>query len=261
MVHKSRRALRTILLSVLLGTSALSLCGLLVFHTDALLSELDVGPLGTEADVDVWMERVEAAHGARARWLQQGEVELTTRGSLPFVPVRAMFGLPVTTSEVDLTLTFRPDTHGPYRYAIRHGDQLLSGTSDTRTDRDGLGLMLDSVRHLFEVPWTAPTVPFRRGLGAAPGLEGIFVTWGSDPRPTRSWDQVALWSRGGTVVRMDTTGRDIAPFILARVDFDGAVELGALRLPRTATISRADGEEVVHAWELVAARSLRAPVN
>lgn len=236
-------------------TGSAVLAWLVAFHTDVLLSELEVGPLGAEAVADGWVERVSQIHGSRSAWLAQGEVELTARGELPFLPTRPIFGLPLSASEVELVLAFRPDEHGPYCYTLRYGGEERSGTVDTRGERDGLGLLLDSVRHLFEVPFSSPVVPLRRGLPpAADGLRGIFVTWGSDPHPTQAYDQVALWERAGRLVRMDTTGRDIAPFILARVDYAGEVGLGSLRLPRSAIVRHADGRRVVHQWELLHAR-------
>lgn len=238
---------------VLAGAAALGLLGVgagfAVFRTDLMLSTLAVGPLGTEAEADAWMADVARAHGSREAWLGMGEVTLETHGTLDFPPVRLFFGLPLDVREVDLTLTFRPDTHGPYQYVLHteHGEQ--RGAVDTRQGRDGTGLMLDSVRHLFEVQWTAPTVSFRRGLPERSGLAGIFVTWGADATPTRRWDQVALWSRGGRVVQMDTTGRDVAPFIVARVDLEGQQRLGPLTLPGSARIRDDEGADV-HRWEL-----------
>lgn len=149
---------------------------------------------------------------------------------------------------------FRPDTHGRYRYTLRQDDDVTTGEVDNRHGRGALGFMFDSVRHLFEVPWSASVIPFQRGLEArADGCEGIFLTWGADAKPTPSYDQVAVWSRNGRVVSMDTTGRDVAPFIIARVDFEGEISLGELRLPRSATVVDPKGK-VVHRWELVSVR-------
>ncbi|MCA9526253.1 MAG: hypothetical protein KC549_08135 [Myxococcales bacterium] len=249
-MRKLRRALLALAALAVVGVAA----GLVVFKTDLLLEALPVGPLGDEAAADAWIAEVEGAHGARTDWLAQGEVELHTRGELAFLPVRLLFGLPLSSVDVDLTLRFRPDTHGPYAYTLRLGDAVRHGTADTRRDRDGLGVMLDSVRHLFELPWTPATVPFRRGLPpSADGLRGVFLTWG-DPRPTRQYDQVAAWTRAGRLVRMDTTGRDVAPFVVARVEYAGEVALGGLRLPQTATVVRPGDGSLVHRWELVSAR-------
>ena len=233
----------------------LLLAPVVIFKTDLLLSELDVGALGSERAVDEWVSDVARVHGSRAAWLAQGEVELTTRGHLPFAPLRAMFGTALTDPTVELTLTFRPDTHGPYRYTLRQGDNVRTGQVDNRDGRGALGFMFDSVRHLFEVPWSAPVVPFRRGLApSADGRQGVFLTWGADAQPTRDYDQVALWSREGRVVRMDTTGRDVAPFIVARVDLNGEVRLGDLRLPKSASVVDPKGK-VVHEWELLGVKS------
>lgn len=232
------------------------------WRTDLFLSALDVGPLGTEGEVDAWLERTARVHGSRAAWLEQGEVELTTRGELAFPPLRVMFGTGLADPSVELTLVFRPDTHGPYRYRLRQGDVVESGEVDTREGRDGIGFMLDSVRHLFEIPWSPPTVPFRRGLSTSrDGRDGVFLTWGEDAHATRRYDQVALWSRDGRIERMDTTGRDVAPFIVARVDFEGELMLAQLRLPRSATVTDPKGK-VVHRWELLSVSSTvgrRAP--
>ncbi len=225
----------------------------LVWRSDVLLSALDPGPLGTAEDVQVWTAEVARVHGTRADWLAPGEIELHTRGRLVFAPLRVMFGTAWADPVVDLTLVFRPDTHGPYRYTLRQGESVTSGRVDTRADRDGRGFLLDSVRHLFELPWSVPAVPYRRGLAPRDGLAGVFATWGDDPRPTRAHDQIAVWARNGHVVRLDTTGRDVAPFIVARVDYTGELPFEGLRLPQRAVVRDTKGK-IVHEWELLAVR-------
>jgi hypothetical protein len=234
-------------LVLLLGVAAL-----VVFRTDLLLASLDVGPLGSEADAQHFLDEVGAFHGAPERWASQPAIEMKLRGSVPFTPARLAFGL--EESDVLLTLRFEPGVHGVYDYTLQDGDQTRRGRVDTRQDRDATGLVLDSVRHLFELPFVAASVPYRRGLPSVAGRRRAFFTWGDPPTATSAYDQIVVWHEGGQVVRMDTTGRDIAPFIVARVEWDGRVELGGFVLPRRAAVYN-DGRDgaVVHAWALISA--------
>lgn len=100
----------------------------------------------------------------------------------------------------------------------------------------------------------AASVPYRRGLPSEAGRRRAFFTWGDPPTATSAYDQIVVWHEGGQVVRMDTTGHDITPFIVARVEWDGRVELGGFVLPRRAAVYN-DGRDgaVVHAWALISA--------
>ena len=228
--------------------------GIALFRTELFLASLDVGPFGSEAQADEMVDALREGHGAPEAWRRLGVVELSFRGEIPFIPARLSFG--GTSSNVTLRMRFRTDQHGEYHYWLRDGEDERSGAADTRRGRDGLGLLLDSVRHLFELPLVAREIPLRRGLPAqTDGSKRAFFTWGDSLAPNREVDQVVLSSMHGRLFRMDTTGRDIAPFILARVDFEGEVALRDVRLSRRATIRDPgpDGD-LIHRWELTGAR-------
>ncbi|MCB9685023.1 MAG: hypothetical protein H6738_07630 [Alphaproteobacteria bacterium] len=229
--------------------------GFAVFRTDLLLSRLEVGPLGSEADADRVLPQLASAYGPADAWRALPAVELELVGEVPFVPARLLFGMAPTTPHTALTVRFEPGRHGVYGY-VQDG---VRGCADTRSERDGRGLLLDSVHHLFTLPFSVGDVPFRRSVSTAgpDGSTGTFLTWGDDPEPTSAFDQVVLWTDGGRIARMDTTGRDVAPFIVAAVPYDGTAEVeGApgFLLPHTATIQRGPGGSIVHRWELRRAR-------
>lgn len=221
----------------------LGAAGFVVFGTEAFLSELEVGPLGSAEEVEPMLDETAAFHGDPKRWAAQPMIELRARGAVPFTPARLAFGL--ADENVELTMRFDPGGYGVATY------ELIDGEAVRRSDVPKL--LLDSVRHLFELPFTARSIPYRAGLPAgADGRRRAFFTWGRDATPTSKWDQIVLWSDGGHVQRMDTTGRDIAPFIIARVELEGLVRLGDFRIPKRAVVLD-DGRDgaVVHAWEII----------
>lgn len=248
-LRRTARVVLTVVLTLAVGLAV-------VFHTELFLSSLDVGELGSEGDADDQISALVQGHGDPAGWKRRALVELRLRGTVPFAPARLAFGLHST--DVELTLQFEPSNPGRYAFTLRDGVAVSRGEVDTRGERDGLGLLLDSVRHLFELPFVAGQIPIRRGLSAADGTtRRAFFTWGTGPQPSPQHDQIVLFERGGRLVRMDTTGRDIAPFIVARVEFRGAVALGDHRLPARATVLDAgSGRDVIHRWELVSVREL-----
>jgi hypothetical protein len=248
---RGKRWMRRVAISALIIGALLGVAAFAALRTDLLLSSLEVGPLGSPQQANVVLRDLAAAHGSPASWARRPALTLRLRGYVPFFFARRAFGL--DEERVRLTIRFTPAEHGRYRYVLHDGSRSRRGAVDTRADRDGLGLLLDSVRHLFELPFTARAIPQRRGLADGPnGEHRAFFTWGDNVAATSAHDQIVLWTRGGRLSRMDTTGRDIAPFIVARVVFEGSVKLGDHVLPRRATVYGSGGE-LIHRWEIEAA--------
>ncbi len=248
--QRGRRALLRLVKAVGLAALLVAAVSWLVFKTDVFLSSLPVGPLGPQSQAEALLQEMQAFHGDPERWAQQAQLQLEAEGDIPFVPARLAFGL--ARSKVRLTLRYEPGSHGTYEYKLEQGDEVTVGRADTNGARDGLGLLLDSVRHLFELPQTANSIPFQRGLPSSPsGQRRAFFTWGSSAQASADHDQIVLWSDRGRLARMDTTGRDIAPFTVARVEFEGLTKLGAFQVPTQATIyGGAQKTKIIHRWKL-----------
>ncbi|MCA9672731.1 MAG: hypothetical protein KC503_44355 [Myxococcales bacterium] len=246
-VKRWLRRLGIVLASVLVLLGALAF---VAFRTNLLLSSLETGALGSEREADALLRGLAAAHGTPERWRSQGHLVMRVRGNVAFFAARRAFGL--DQAKIELTLRFRPNAPGRYHYVLVDGARVRRGHVDTRRDRDGLGLLLDSVHHLFALPFVAGEIPVRRGMARAPsGEQRAFFTWGRGTAASPKHDQVVLWTRAGGLVRMDTTGRDIAPFIVARVQFEGTVRMGQLRLPARATVYDDRFGRLVQRFELV----------
>ena len=248
-------ALRRLGGGVLIVLLAVSGGAFAALKTEVLLSDLKPEVLGTEAEADRILKALPKEHGNPARWRALPRVHMELRGRVLLAPVRYVFGM--SEVDVELSMSFVPQRHGRYHAEIRQRSGARTGAFDTRTDRNGAGFMLDSVRHLFELPVSAEQLPIRRSM-APSSIDGvvhqrIFASFNrieADPQA----DQLVLWIREGRLVRFDTTGRDIAPFIKARVEYEGRYALEEISLPKFARVYRwAKGGSLVHEWELVRA--------
>lgn len=231
---------------------AVPVLGFVAMKTPLLLSDIRSEPLGTESAASPALAELESHHGGAAAWRMQGRVRLHARGDLPYFPVR--WGFDVSES-VEVTIIFDPTGEQASEYVIESGGTIRSGTHRWSASPDEAGLLVDSVVHLFTLSITASEVPVRRGLPAGTwrgeAFKRVFATWG-DVAPHMDADQIILWVRDGRLKRFDTTGRSIAPFILARVEMEGEVALGSFRLPQEARVNkRGEDGQLVHGWTLI----------
>ena len=82
-----------------------------------------------------------------------------------------------------------------------------------------------------------------------------FASWGTQD-PQLHTDQYIVWTgENGLVERFDSTGRAVAPFILARVVFEDHRDVEGFQLPGQVTVFEAgEAGSVVHAWRVVDVR-------
>lgn len=261
-----RRWGRIILWSATILVLGLTGLALVVFKTDLLLADLRPARLGTEAEANRTLDKLGVYHGSHAAWSRLGRVRLTLRGSVRFLPARLALGLRWNAPDVALTITFRPARYGLYQVRLENAGERFEGSVDTRRNRTRRGLLFDSVRHLFELPLSAQVIPLRRGMESArwngEQLERVFATWGRF-EPQSKVDQLILWvqpnldGRGGHLKRVDTTGRDIAPFTKARIELLGTTRLGAFLLPAHVRVFALDSDtRLIDEWWLERAEIL-----
>jgi hypothetical protein len=236
--------------SLLLVSALAFVAGVIALKTPLLLSDIREDPLGDPAKGRAVLLRTQAAHGGLDAWRTRDWIELELRGEIPFAPAR--FGFGGVGEELHVVLRFDPAVHGLATLTLDGQDLAV----DTRGERDGLGLLAESVRHLWEFAFAMDSADVLAALPAREGLDRVFASWGTDA-PQPAVDQYVLWSdqQEHIVRRFDSTGRAIAPFIRARVVFDDYRDVEGFMLPGTVTVHRA-GERggVVQAWRLVAAR-------
>ncbi len=242
------------LLSVLLFTAAAAM--FVVIKTDLFLADIRPAKLGGEKQAAVLLNKMRAAHDPTGAWNRIKKVRMSWKGFVPSTPARFGFGVPH--EQVRLTMEFSPREKGPYKVDLKSGKLTISGEVDTRRDRDGLGLLYDSVRHLFELPIEGKRTEFMRAMSGAHwndrAHERLFLSWGKGIA-TGEYDQLILWLQAGRLTRFDTTGRDIAPFIVARVEYRSYTVFEEMILPGKVVILDTKGA-VVHEWELIRAEKL-----
>lgn len=219
-----------------------------VMKTPLLLADLRTEPLGDAEQGRATLHRAQAAHGGRDAWLDHEWVELELDGDVPFLPARLGFG--GVDERASVWLRFDPRQYGVATLRVDGETHAI----DTRSDRDGLGLLADSLRHLWELPFAMESADVIAALPDREGQERVFASWGTDA-PQMDVDQYVLWTDPAQhlVRRFDSTGRAIAPFIVARVMYEGYRTIDGFELPGRVTIYDEE-DAVVHRWTLVAAR-------
>ncbi len=168
--------------------------GAVVLKTPLLLSDIRAEPLGSADEGRAHLHQAQAAHGGREAWLDREWVELELDGEIPFLPARLAFG--DVNEQVHLRLRYDPREYGVATMVLDGETHAI----DTRVERDGLGLLADSVRHLFEYAFSMESADVLAALPDRDGHARIFASWGTDT-PQMDVDQYIVSDRSGAAPR------------------------------------------------------------
>jgi len=237
--------MRKFLIGLVAVTATAAVAAILVMRTPLLISDIRTEPLGDRSAGRKVLEASQRAHGGLDAWKARSWVELEVSGHVPFPPARWAFGVPAHT---EVRLRFDPQVVGLATLTVDDGEPIAI---DTRKERDGLGLLADSLRHLWEFPFAMDTADVVAGLASVDGHDRVFLSWGTDA-PQMTVDQYILWSDGThRTVRFDSTGRAITPFTKAVVVFEDHRRVEGFEVPGRVKVTRAGQEgAVVHEWTL-----------
>lgn len=243
MKKATRGARRRLLLSLVAAPLLVASLGAAAVKTPWLLSDIRPSSMGSVDEGRDTLRAIQRAHGGAGNWRSLSWVELEFTGTVPFLPARLTFGVP---EQFDLVVRFTPAVPG-------RASLILNGTVhevDARDGNEGLALVANSVRHLWELPFAMQSADVVRHVADTQGYERVFASWGT-PEPQADTDQYILWSRGGVIERFYSTARVITPFTVACVDLEAFRTVEGFVVPGKVTV-RGDHPQgrVVQRWEL-----------
>ncbi len=231
---------------------AMVVSGFIALGSDLFLADIRPATLAAEHSGTPVMKSLEVAHGGLERWRAQGQVSVVLEGTWES-PLPHWGMAPFLGDSPVIQLTFAPAKHGDavlrvlgeskQVFEVRDGVSWVHTEAGAMEGPPKLPLLVDSLRHLLEMPFAMQSVDVCLATSDASWNRQeharIYATWNT-PKPQRDVDQYVLWQNKttGYLHRFEATGRFMAPFSTASVIMKDHVSFGGFVIPKSIAVHR-----------------------